>query len=206
LNRGRLSFGVGRRWTSVDGASMAELGAFLLDVQRIRSSNSADREHPFYRLQTERWLASVVAQRVSTLDPALDDRWIYEQVPASRGDSDEYVDMLAVTRQGRLAVIELKAGEDRALPLQGLRYWSRVRWFHERGEISRRGYFPGVELDERPPLLYLVAPLLYLHRAAGLIPAEFAAEVEASLIGVNHGWRSGLRVVRRWLHWMRRGV
>jgi hypothetical protein len=36
------------------------------------------------------------------------------------------IDVLAVTREGRLAVLELKAEKDIHLPLQGLDYWSRV--------------------------------------------------------------------------------
>jgi hypothetical protein len=35
-------------------------------------------------------------------------------------------EVLTVTRQGRPAVVELKADEDIHLPLQGLDYWSRV--------------------------------------------------------------------------------
>ncbi len=37
------------------------------------------------------------------------------------------IDVLTLTREGRLAVLELKADEDIHLPLQGLDYWARVR-------------------------------------------------------------------------------
>ena len=40
------------------------------------------------------------------------------------------LDLLGVTDDGRLAVIELKADEDLHLALQGLDYWVRVRWHH----------------------------------------------------------------------------
>ena len=63
---------------------------------------------------------------------------------------------LTITRDGRLAVVELKADEDIHLPLQGLDYWSRVAWHHARGEFPRFGYFPGRELSTDQPLLYLV--------------------------------------------------
>jgi len=36
------------------------------------------------------------------------------------------IDVLTVTREGRLAVLELKAAEDIHLPLQGIDYWARV--------------------------------------------------------------------------------
>jgi hypothetical protein len=58
-------------------------------------------------------------------------------------------------------VIELKADEDIQLPLQGLDYWTRVRWHHARDEFQKFGYFPGAELNEQSPLLLLVAPALF---------------------------------------------
>ena len=74
------------------------------------------------------------------------------------------IDVLTVTREGRLAVLELKADEDIQLPLQGLDYWSRVAWHHARGELQRFGYFPARELSSESPLLFLAAPAL--HRAS----------------------------------------
>ena len=53
------------------------------------------------------------------------------------------IDVLALTHENRLAVIELKADEDIHLPLQGVDYWSRVAWHQERGEFRKFGYFPG---------------------------------------------------------------
>ena len=78
------------------------------------------------------------------------------------------LDLLGVTEDGRLAVIELKADEDLHLALQGLDYWVRVRWHHLQnpdnatglGEFQRHGYFGGLRLSAEPPRLYLVAPAL----------------------------------------------
>ena len=101
------------------------------------------RDHPLWRLHPERWLESLVVQDVSALDGALDPACWYSQVPAFSASDRAMIDVLAVTRQGRLAVVELKADEDIHLPLQGLDYWSRVAWHHARGEFQRFGYFPG---------------------------------------------------------------
>lgn len=75
------------------------------------------------------------------------------------------IDVLAATREHRLAVIELKADEDIHLPLQGLDYWARVSWHQQRGEFTKFGYFPGRELSAESPLLLLVAPALHIHPA-----------------------------------------
>ncbi len=53
------------------------------------------------------------------------------------------IDVLTVNRDGRLAVLELKADEDIHLPLQGIDYWARVAWHHARGEFQKFGYFAG---------------------------------------------------------------
>ena len=50
------------------------------------------------------------------------------------------LDLLSVDRDGRLAVIELKADEDLHLALQGLDYWVRVRWHLGRIPMRRAGW------------------------------------------------------------------
>ena len=61
------------------------------------------------------------------------------------------IDVLTVTREGRLAVLELKANEDIHLPLQGIDYWVRVAWHHGQGEFQKFGYFAGRELSSESP-------------------------------------------------------
>ena len=107
------------------------------------------------------------------------------------------IDVLAATRDGRLAVIELKADEDIHLPLQGLDYWARVRWHHARGEFTQYGYFPGRELATEDPLLFLVAPALRVHPATDTLLRYFSPEIEWALLGIDERWRDGVRVVFR---------
>jgi len=52
----------------------------------------------------------------------------------------------------------LKASEHIHLPLQAADYWSRIRRQLQSGEIARYGYFPGVALQQAPPLVYMVRP------------------------------------------------
>lgn len=149
------------------------------------------------RRSPERDLAQAVRARLDLVDPSLDPSTVYEQVPARRRGADGYIDMLCVTRRGRLAVIELKATEDRALPLQGLSYWSRVRWHHARGEIARRGYFPGVALDPRPPLLLLVAPRLQMHASVEIVLGLLSRDVDCEAIALTTRWRRSFSVLER---------
>ena len=113
-----------------------------------------DKRDPLYRMQPERWLESVLRRDVEPLDAHLDPAHVYTQVPAFAAADRGMLDLLGVTDDGRLAVIELKADEDLHLALQGLDYWVRVRWHHLQnpdnitglGEFQRHGYFGRVEI------------------------------------------------------------
>jgi hypothetical protein len=95
----------------------------------------------------------LVIKDVAALDDQLDPRFRYSQVPAFSASDRAMIDVLTVTREGRLAVLELKADEDIHLPLQGIAYWARVAWPHARGEFHKFGYFAGRELAPGAPLL-----------------------------------------------------
>jgi hypothetical protein len=97
---------------------------------------------------------------VTRVDAMLDARFVYTQVFANAGGAHGILDLLAVTRSGRLAIIELKASEHIHLPLQAADYWLRVRRQLQNGKIARGGHFPKIELPQAPPLVYLVAPAL----------------------------------------------
>jgi hypothetical protein len=147
-----------------------------------------------------------VAEGESRLIPRLDPRHVYAQVPAIAGASDRgLLDLLGVTADGRLAVIELKADEDLHFALQGLDYWIRVRHHHLQtadtatglGEFQRHGYFGGVELSPLPPRLYLVAPALRVHPATEVVLRYLSPRVEWQLLALDERWRSQVRVVWR---------
>ena len=107
------------------------------------------------------------------------------------------IDVLTVTGEGRLAVLELKADEDIHLPLQGVDYWSRVTWHQSRGEFAKFGYFPGRELSAEKPLLLLAAPALHVHPATDTILHYLSPEIEWELLGIDERWREQIKVVFR---------
>jgi hypothetical protein len=96
-----------------------------------------------------------------------------------------------------LVVIELKASEDIQLPIQAVDYWLRVRRHQREGNFQRNGYFVGVELDPKPPLIWLVAPGLRFHPSAETLLKYFAPEIQITRVGLNEKWRQGLQVVFR---------
>ena len=107
------------------------------------------------------------------------------------------IDLLGVTRQGRLVVIELKASEDLHLPLQAVDYWLRVRRHLIERDFRSYGYFPGVEFLLDPPLVWLVAPSLRFHLANEVLARYLMPDLQMSRIGLSENWRRGVRVVFR---------
>lgn len=83
------------------------------------------------------------------------------------------------------------------MPLQGLDYWTRVASHHARGEFIRFGYFPGIELSEDAPILFLVAPAMRIHPATDTLLHYFSAEIEWVLVGIDERWRKHLKTLFR---------
>lgn len=168
-----------------------------LVTRLVETRTHRNRLHPFYRMASERWLESIVRRELSVLDDRLDPSCVYEQVPAFAASDRAMIDLLGITRDGRLAVIELKADEDLHLPIQGLDYWARVRWHHRRGEFQRHGYFAGRELSPLDPILILAAPSLHVHPATATVLRYMSPEIEWQLVGLDEHWRDGIRVIFR---------
>ena len=194
--RNEVTFGAGPSETALDETT-EDLFLDLMDrLFRGRCVEGSARD-PLYRLQPERWLESELRRDLSVLDPMLGAAPVYSQVPAFASASRTLLDLLTVTRQGRLAVLELKADDDLHLPLQALDYWARVRQLHREGELARQAYFPGVELASADPLLLLVAPALHIHPANETVLRHFAPAVPWELIALDEHWREQCRVVLR---------
>lgn len=169
---------------------LRQLVARLLAGRLARKAND-----PLYRLQAERWLQAVVERDLSRLDARLDPTQHYAQVPTFAASDRAVLDLLGVTCDRRLAVIELKAAEDLHLPLQGLDYWARVAQHHRRGELRAAGYFPALTLDARDPLLILAAPSLHLHPTTTTLLRYISPTIEWRLVALDEHWRDGIRVV-----------
>jgi hypothetical protein len=193
----RIFFGTGDAREELTAASRPALKRLLHDLEIHRHPLASDTRHPLFRAQPERWLESIVCEDVTRVDAMLDSRFVYAQVFANAGGEHGILDLLTVTRSGRLAIIELKASEHIHLPLQAADYWLRVRRQLQDGGIARYGYFPKMELQQAPPLVYLVAPALRFHPATDDLLRNLSPELEVVRVGLAESWRRGLRVVMR---------
>jgi hypothetical protein len=191
-----LRFGVTTD-TLADETRIAEIENLARAVARLRSPAAPDRENPLYRMHPESWLESQLRTHLDELEPSLLPSPVYGQVPAFAAGERGVLDLLAVERTGRLAVVEIKASQDLHLPLQALDYWIRVRWHLERNEFKSHGYFPGIELRRDSPRLLLIAPSLEFHPTTETILRFFSPVVPVERVGLGVEWRRGLKAAFR---------
>ena len=196
-SREGIRFGLGEKLRPLTGTSAPALDQLVRQLVMHRSPVASDTKHPLYRAAPERWLETLVLEEPDRLDAQLDPAHLYSQVPALAAGDRGVIDLLGITRRGRLVVIELKASEDIQLSIQALDYWLRVRRHQLSGDFRRYGYFSGTEIDSRPPLVWLAAPGLHFHPATSTLVRYLSAEIQLTRIGLNENWRRGLKVIFR---------
>jgi len=204
-----ISFGAGPNATPLNDENEGQFRSLLEQLFRSRHPHGFHTDAVF-RLQPERWLEARIRRCLREIFDGLREDHVYSQVPALSAGERGLLDLLALDREGRLTILELKADEDLHLPLQALDYWIRVRALNddrafaqasERGRalsaFERAGYFPGAEVSVRAPKLLLIAPALRIHPANKTVLQYFSPQVEWELIALNEHWRRELKVVFR---------
>jgi hypothetical protein len=194
---GAMWFGLGDHQEMLTPERWPALETLVRQMETQRHPLASDTKHRFFRAQPERWLETMVAADAGRIDARLDSRHIYTQVPAFSSGDRGIIDLLGVTREGRLAVLELKASEDIQLVMQAVDYWLRVRWHQEQDDFRRYGYFPEVALHAKPPLLFLVAPGFRFHPSSDIVLRYLSPQIEVARVGLSENWRRSLRVVFR---------
>ena len=171
-------------------------GAHLQEVVRFRSFPPQRPNHPWYRFGHERWLESLILKSYPVLNPDFGEL-IYPQVPTSLNGERKVLDLLTVTKDGQLAVLELKTQKDLDLIFQGLDYWERVTYHLGRDDFQKAGYFKGITLSPQPPSLYLICPLFEFHRVMPVLRKHLKDDVTIECVGINSDWKRGIQVLRR---------
>jgi hypothetical protein len=205
--RVRVLLGAERIWFGIDGlhrrlldpSTSAAWESLLRDLQEHRSATATDHRHALYRNASEAWLESLLRRDITKLDPGLIIAPLHAQFRTARGGKlgVRPIDMLALRRDGRLVVIELKVSEDREHVLQGVDYWRRVEAHRRRGHISKAKLFGERKISDESPLVYLVAPTLRVHPSFRALARCIAPDIEVYQFDINEDWRAGVRVMRR---------
>jgi hypothetical protein len=205
-----ITFGAGPSETPLNAETEPQLKHYVEQLFTRRHEGGRAND-PLYRAQPERWLEATLRRDIAPLTAGtssfaqFDAEHVYAQVPAFASADRGMIDLLTVTREGRLAVLELKAHEDMHFALQALDYWIRVRWHHTQtadastglGAFQRHGFFTRLRLSAEAPLLYLVAPSLRIHPVTETVLRYFKPEVEWTLLGLTEHWRKQPKVIFR---------
>jgi hypothetical protein len=197
MNSENVWFGIeGARRRLLDESTQDEWTKLLRDLKEHRRAEAADQHHALYRASPEAWLESLLRRDVTQLDPGLRLAPLYAQFRPTHAGGTRPIDLLALRRDGRLVVIELKVAEDREHVLQAADYWRRVEAHRRRGHISQSKIFGAAEISDEPPLVYLVAPTLRFHRAFHTLARAITPAIEIYRFDLHEDWRTGVRVMR----------
>ncbi len=196
----RVWFGVeGSRRRLLEERTEQEWFDLVHMLKEHRSATAPDHHNSLYRNAGEAWLESLLRRDITRLDPGLIIAPLYAQFRISRAGVPGVrpIDLLALRRDGRLTVIELKIFESREHVLQGVDYWQRVESHRRRGNITRARLFGERKIKNEPPLIYLVAPTLRVHASLTTMASAIAPDLEIYRFDINEDWRTGVRVMRR---------
>ncbi len=186
-------FGIEREKRMLNEQTRAEFFDLMENLANYRRFDTPNKRHDFYRLAPEAWLEAILRRNVSLLDNNLVLSPIHQQFRVS----GERIDLLALRRDGRLIVIELKTQPDLPMVLQAADYWRKIELQRRGGVLQAAKIFGDLEIADRSTLVYLVAPTLSFHYHFDFTASLIAPEIEFHRFDVNEKWRENLKVMRR---------
>lgn len=189
----RAWFGTGRDASILSKETWGDLCELIDGLEQARSYEAPNKRHQHYRMAPEAWLESILRRNIKLLDANLILSPIYNQFRLVRAR----VDLLALRRDGRLVIIELKTQPDRAAVFQAADYWRKIELQRRRGILSRADLFGGREIADKPALIYLAAPAWSFHRDFELFARVLSPEIELWRFELHEGWREEVRVLAR---------
>lgn len=185
-------YGIGREKRILNDASWKGLVELVKELT-VHRRPGANKRHDLYKMASEAWLESILRRNIRLLDANLILSPLYNQF---RSSSDK-IDMLALRRDGRLVIIELKTQPDREMVFQAADYWRKIELQRRRGVLAAADLFDGREILDRPALLYLAAPAWSFHRDFEFFAASVAPEIELWRFELHENWRQTPKVLQR---------
>jgi len=193
LEKEKAWFGVGRARHVLSDESWDDLIEMIDVLDHSRSSSAPNKRHEYYRAAPEAWLESILRRKISLIDANLVLSPIYDQF---RSLNDK-IDLLALRKDGRLVIIELKTQPDREMVFQAADYWRKIELQRRRGTLAAADLFDGREILDKAALIYLVAPAWSFHRDFEFFARTLSSEIDLWRFELHENWRECVRVVAR---------
>jgi len=186
-------FGIERDRRPLTDSTWSGLADLIAELEIYRGPDPPNFRHEFYRVSPEAWLESILRRNIKLLDANLILSPLYNQFRTST----DKIDLLAIRRDGRLVIVELKTSPDREMVFQAADYWRKIELQRRRGELARARAFGDMEILDKPALVYAVAPALSFHRDFGLFARALRKEIEMWRFELREDWRSEIKVLTR---------
>jgi len=186
-------FGTGRDRRTLTIENWDDMVQLVESLIQNRSANGANKRHEQYRATPEAWLESILRRNINLLDANLILSPIYNQFRSS----NDKIDLLALRRDGRLVIIELKTQPDREMVFQAADYWRKIELQRRRGVLAAANLFDGREIADKPAIIYLAAPAWSFHRDFEFFARTISPEIELWRFELHENWRETVRVIAR---------
>ena len=187
----KVWFGIEKERHILNENSRDDFFDLLKNLDAYRRFDSTNKRHSFFRLAPEAWLEAILRRNVKLLDGNLILSPVYNQF---RAGADK-IDLLALRRDGRLIVIELKVAPDREMIFQAIDYWRKVELQRRSGNLQKAKIFGDSEISDKSALVYLVAPTLSFHPNFNFLSKTVSPEIEIYKFYLNENWREELKVM-----------
>ncbi|HXG84465.1 MAG TPA: hypothetical protein VNI84_10595 [Pyrinomonadaceae bacterium] len=189
----KVWFGVENKRQILIENNFGEFAGLIEELKIYRRFDAENKRHAFFRLALEAWLEAMLRRDIKLLDANLILSPIHNQFRADR----DKIDLLALRRDNRLVVVELKVSPDREMIFQTIDYWRKIELQRRKGNLQAAKIFGDLKIAPAPALCYLVAPLLSFHRDFDFLAQTVSKEIEIYHFDLNENWRENLKVMRR---------
>jgi len=186
-------FGISRPRKILTDSTWDELVGLIELMKAYRTANPQNKRHELYRVAPEAWLESILRRNIKLLDANIILSPIYHQF---RSLNDK-IDLLALRKDGRLVIVELKTNPDRASVFQAVDYWRKIELQRRRGMLDDADLFDGRKILDKPALIYLAAPAWSFHRDFEFFARCILPDIELWRFELHENWRQDVKVVAR---------
>ncbi|HEY0462449.1 MAG TPA: hypothetical protein VGC97_25165 [Pyrinomonadaceae bacterium] len=193
LDEEKVWFGVDKARLPLAENNFGEFMELIENLRKFRAFDSANKRHAFYSRASEAWLEAALRRNIRLLDANLILSPLYHQFRAER----ERIDLLALRRDGRLVVIELKTETDREMVFQAADYWRKIERQRRAGNLQKAKLFGDFKIANAPAVCYLVAPTLSFHREFEFLVSTIAPEIEIHRFNLAENWRTSVKILER---------
>ena len=192
-DREKVWFGIERSRQILAEDNEKDLLELVENLRIYRRSDSPNKRHAIYSFAPEAWLEAVLRRNIKLLDTNLILSPLYHQFRAGQ----DKIDLLALRKDGRLVIIEIKVAPDREMIFQAADYWRKIELQRRSGNLHKARIFGDTEIADKPTLVYLVAPTLSFHRDFNFLAGTISPEIEIHRFNLAENWRERLKVLER---------